>query len=174
MSYGKATAFLPIIDLLRTYFQIETRDEAQIREKVTGSCCRWIGRSDPRSRHFSGFWMFRLRILMQRLDPPQRRQRALEGVKRLLLRGAKFNRSSSCSRTSMDRRRDAGAPGQCRGEPANRPAAAPGELPTGVPACVGRQTITGSSASILCRRSAEELLEALLGDAPCCTRSSDC
>jgi class 3 adenylate cyclase len=38
VSYGKATAFLPIIDMLRTYFQIDTPDEARkIREKVTGS-----------------------------------------------------------------------------------------------------------------------------------------
>ena len=37
VSYGKATAFLPIIDMLRAYFQIETADEARkIREKVTG------------------------------------------------------------------------------------------------------------------------------------------
>src|SRR5207244_13444527 len=37
VSYGKATAFLPIIDLLRGYFQIESSDGARkIREKVTG------------------------------------------------------------------------------------------------------------------------------------------
>ena len=37
VSYGKATAYLPVIDLLRAYFQIEARDEARkIREKVTG------------------------------------------------------------------------------------------------------------------------------------------
>src|SRR5260370_30605464 len=37
VSYGKATAFLPVIDLLRTYFQVEPRDEARkIQEKITG------------------------------------------------------------------------------------------------------------------------------------------
>jgi len=37
VSYGKATAYLPVIDLLRAYFKIEERDEARtIREKVTG------------------------------------------------------------------------------------------------------------------------------------------
>jgi len=36
-SYGKATGFGPVIELLRTYFQIEPRDDARrIREKVTG------------------------------------------------------------------------------------------------------------------------------------------
>ena len=35
VSYGQATAWLPVRDLLRTYFQIETRDDhAVIREKV--------------------------------------------------------------------------------------------------------------------------------------------
>jgi class 3 adenylate cyclase len=37
VSYGKATPYLPVIDLLQAYFQIETRDDQRkIREKVTG------------------------------------------------------------------------------------------------------------------------------------------
>src|SRR5436190_1050339 len=37
VSYGKATAFLPVIDLLKAYFAIEDRDDVRkIREKVTG------------------------------------------------------------------------------------------------------------------------------------------
>ncbi|MBI3330147.1 MAG: adenylate/guanylate cyclase domain-containing protein, partial [Nitrospinae bacterium] len=37
VSYGKATPYLPIIDLLKTYCQIEARDDGRrIREKVTG------------------------------------------------------------------------------------------------------------------------------------------
>ena len=37
VSYGKATPYLPVIDLLRAYFKIEERDEARVvREKVTG------------------------------------------------------------------------------------------------------------------------------------------
>ncbi|PYM55930.1 MAG: hypothetical protein DMD77_18090, partial [Candidatus Rokuibacteriota bacterium] len=37
VSYGKATAYLPVIELLRSYFRIESRDDARIiREKVTG------------------------------------------------------------------------------------------------------------------------------------------
>ena len=37
VSYGKATAFLPLIELLRGYFQIAAHDEERkIREKVTG------------------------------------------------------------------------------------------------------------------------------------------
>src|SRR5262249_56558685 len=37
VSYGKATAYLPVIELLRGYFAIESRDAPRrIREKVTG------------------------------------------------------------------------------------------------------------------------------------------
>src|SRR3989442_1696876 len=37
VSYGKATAYLPVIELLRGYFGIESRDDPRkIREKVTG------------------------------------------------------------------------------------------------------------------------------------------
>jgi class 3 adenylate cyclase len=36
-SYGKATPYLPVIDLLKSYFQIEDRDDARrMREKLTG------------------------------------------------------------------------------------------------------------------------------------------
>src|SRR5262249_810019 len=37
VSYGKATSYLPVIDLLKRYFKIQDRDEPrEIREKVTG------------------------------------------------------------------------------------------------------------------------------------------
>jgi predicted ATPase len=37
VSYGKATSYLPVIDLLKGYFKIQDRDELrEIREKVTG------------------------------------------------------------------------------------------------------------------------------------------
>jgi predicted ATPase len=37
VSYGKATAYLPVLDLLKGYFQIAPQDDARrMREKVTG------------------------------------------------------------------------------------------------------------------------------------------
>src|SRR5918994_183599 len=88
VSYGKATAFLPIVDLLRSYFQIEARDEARkIREKVTGKVLlldRALELSLP-----ALLWLLDVPIedpQWPRLDPPDRRLRALEGVKRLLFR----------------------------------------------------------------------------------------
>jgi len=87
VSYGKATAYLPVIDLLRAYFQIEPRDEARkIREKVTGKVLSLDRQLEPSLPAL-------LSLLdvpaedpqWERLDPPERRQRTLDGVKRLLL-----------------------------------------------------------------------------------------
>ncbi len=88
VSYGKATAFLPLVDLLRGYFKIGDRDDVRtVRSKVTGTMLTldealqesvpavlWLLDALPPDQGFLG------------LDPAQRRQRALQAVKRLLLR----------------------------------------------------------------------------------------
>ena len=88
VSYGKATRYLPMIDLLQAYFQIEDRETPRgIREKVTGKLLTLDRALKPSLPAF-------LALLdvpaddsaWQRLDPPQRRQRTLDAVKRLLLR----------------------------------------------------------------------------------------
>ena len=88
VSYGRATAFLPLIDLLRGYFQIETRDEARrIREKVTGKLLSLDRALEPYLPAL--LWLLDVPVddpQWQRLDPPQRRQQTLDGIKRLLLR----------------------------------------------------------------------------------------
>ncbi|MEK6529596.1 MAG: adenylate/guanylate cyclase domain-containing protein, partial [candidate division NC10 bacterium] len=88
VSYGKATACLPIIDLLRAYFQIAARDDTRkIHEKVTGkvlSLDRALEASLP-----AFFWLLDVPAddpEWARLDPVHRRQRTLDAVKRLLLR----------------------------------------------------------------------------------------
>jgi predicted ATPase/class 3 adenylate cyclase len=88
VSYGKATAFLPLIELLRTYFQIEGRDDTRkIREKVTGKLLFLDRTLEPSLPAL--LWLLDVPVddpQWQRLDPPQRRQQTLEGIKRLLLR----------------------------------------------------------------------------------------
>jgi len=88
VSYGKASAYLPVIDLLWIYFQIETRDDARkIREKVTGKLFSLDRALEPALPAL-------LRLLdvpvedstWQQLEPSQRRLRTLDGVKHLLLR----------------------------------------------------------------------------------------
>jgi class 3 adenylate cyclase/tetratricopeptide (TPR) repeat protein len=88
VSYGKAMAHLPVIELLRHYFQIEPRDDLRkIREKVTGKLLSLDRGLEPALPALLAL----LDVLVEdpqwtRLDPPQRRQRTLDAVKRLLLR----------------------------------------------------------------------------------------
>jgi class 3 adenylate cyclase/tetratricopeptide (TPR) repeat protein len=88
VSYGKATAYLPVIDLLKAYFQIEDRDDTRkIREKVTGKILSLDHALEPSLSALLSL----LEVPVEdeawgRLDPPQRRQRTLDAVKRLLLR----------------------------------------------------------------------------------------
>jgi class 3 adenylate cyclase/tetratricopeptide (TPR) repeat protein len=88
VSYGKATSYLPVITLLQGYFRIGDRDtHRDIREKVTGKLLTLDRALEPTLPAL-------LALLdvpvddpqWQGLDPPRRRQRTLEAVKRLLLR----------------------------------------------------------------------------------------
>jgi class 3 adenylate cyclase/predicted ATPase len=86
VSYGKTTPYLPIIELLKTYFQIQERDNPEeTRQKVTGKVLTLDESLKP---HLTAL----LALLdvpiedsgWKDLDPPQRRQRTLDAVKRLL------------------------------------------------------------------------------------------
>jgi DNA-binding NtrC family response regulator/tetratricopeptide (TPR) repeat protein len=87
-SYGQATPYLPVIDLLKSYFQIASRDGVSaLRDKVTDKL-RTLGQS------FESSLPAFLTLLdvpvedstWQALDPLQRRQRILGAIKRLLVR----------------------------------------------------------------------------------------
>jgi class 3 adenylate cyclase/tetratricopeptide (TPR) repeat protein len=88
VSYSKATPYLPIHDLLKAYFRIESRDDGRkILEKVTGKLLTLDRALEP----IVPACLALLDIPVedpqwQALDPPQRRQRMLEAVKRLMLR----------------------------------------------------------------------------------------
>src|SRR5713101_465216 len=50
VSYGKATSYLPVIDLIKSYFKIQDRDDLrEIREKVTGKLLTLDRTLEPRS-----------------------------------------------------------------------------------------------------------------------------
>ena len=88
VSYGKATPYFPVIDLLKRYCHIEERDDPRtIRAKVTGQ----ILTLDEALHETIPAVLALLDALpadspFLTLDPPQRRQRTLDGLKRLLLR----------------------------------------------------------------------------------------
>jgi class 3 adenylate cyclase/tetratricopeptide (TPR) repeat protein len=87
-AYGRATAYLTVIDLLKGYLGIDERDDIRsIRAKVTGHLLTldealqdvvppvlWLLDALPEEDRLWG------------LEPPQRRQITLDAVKRLLLR----------------------------------------------------------------------------------------
>jgi class 3 adenylate cyclase/tetratricopeptide (TPR) repeat protein len=88
VSYGKATPYLPILDLLKGYFQIEDRDEEhKIREKIIGKLVTLETALGPMLPVFLTLLDVPIEDPQwQTLDPLQRRQRTLDAVKRLLLR----------------------------------------------------------------------------------------
>jgi class 3 adenylate cyclase/tetratricopeptide (TPR) repeat protein len=90
VSYGKATSYLPVIDLLKGYFGIEDRHELrEIRDKVTGAVLRLDQSLEPA--------LLPLLALLdvpvddaqwKTLDPRQRRRRTLDALRQVLLREA--------------------------------------------------------------------------------------
>ena len=88
VSYGKATPYLPLADLLKAYFQIEPRDDIRrIREKVTGKLFALDRALEPALLAFFSLLDVPVEDLQwNALDPLQRRSRTLEACKRLLLR----------------------------------------------------------------------------------------
>jgi class 3 adenylate cyclase len=91
LSYGKATSYLAVIDLLKGFFGVRDHDELrEIREKVTSRLLTLDRALEPELPAL-------LALLdapvddraWQTLSPGQRRQRTLDAVRRLLLRGAR-------------------------------------------------------------------------------------
>jgi class 3 adenylate cyclase/tetratricopeptide (TPR) repeat protein len=87
-SYGKATAYLPIIELLKGYFRVADRDEhREIREKVIGKLLALDRTLEPTLPAFLALLEVPFDDLAwAALDAPQRRQLTLDAIKRLLLR----------------------------------------------------------------------------------------
>src|SRR5215475_13152101 len=88
VSYGKATAYLPVLDLLKSYFQIDPQDDTRrIREKVTGKLLTLDRALEPMLPALLALLEVPVEDPQwQAFDPPQRRRRTLEAVKHLLLR----------------------------------------------------------------------------------------
>jgi class 3 adenylate cyclase/tetratricopeptide (TPR) repeat protein len=91
VSYGKATSYLPVIDLLKGYFKIQDRDDyREIREKVSGK----LFTLDESLKSTLSALLALLDVPVddpswQTLDSTQRRLRTLDAIKRLILREAR-------------------------------------------------------------------------------------
>ena len=88
LSYGRATSYLPVIDLLKAHLGLDDRDDIRsIRAKVTGHLLTL----DEALKDVVAPILWLLDALPEEdrlwdLEPPQRRHLALNAVKRVLLR----------------------------------------------------------------------------------------
>lgn len=85
VSYGKATSYLPLVDLLTRYFELQGRDdEARVREKVSG---KLAALSDARLAAQMPLFLGALGIrdeAWQKLAPEQRQRDLFEALRSLL------------------------------------------------------------------------------------------
>jgi tetratricopeptide (TPR) repeat protein len=92
-SYGQATPYLPVIDLLKAYFQLDARDDLQtIGDKVTNKLLAL----EPALQPILPALLVLLEVPVQdpqwqALDPPHRRQRIVDSVKHLLVRESQIH-----------------------------------------------------------------------------------
>ncbi len=88
VSHGKASAFLPVVDLLHGYFKITSDDDARTRcEKVTGRVLALDRALEDTLPYLSGL----LGIVegadpLAQMDAQVRKRRTLEAIKRILIR----------------------------------------------------------------------------------------
>ena len=141
VSYGKATAYLPVCDLLKAYCHIEDRDDLRtVRAKVTGQILTLDeALQDTVPAVLALFEALPADSPFLHLDPLQRRRRTLEALKRILLRESQvqplllvfedLHWIDSETQAVLD------MPG---GEPADRAGAPPGQLPPRVSARLGQ------------------------------------
>jgi predicted ATPase len=88
VSHGKAYAYLPLVELLKSYFGITLEDdERQRREKITGKVLT-LDRTleDTLPYLFTLLGIGDETVSLAQMDPEIRRRRTLEAVKRVLVR----------------------------------------------------------------------------------------
>src|SRR5712692_6066498 len=88
VSHGKASPYLPVIELLKSYFQIQPQDDERTRREKVGGKVLMLDRRLEETLPY----LFALLNLddptasLQQMDPQIRRRRTFEALKKLLLR----------------------------------------------------------------------------------------
>jgi len=88
VSYGKASPYLPLLDLLKSYFQLQPQDDARQRK------AKVMGQVLTLDRSLEDTWPYLFALLgiddpnfsLQQMDPQIRRRRTFEALKKLFLR----------------------------------------------------------------------------------------
>ena len=88
VSHGKASSYLPLIDLLKNYFAITPDDDARRRREKVGGKILILDRAleDTLPYLFTLLEVAESDVQIARMDPEIRRRRTLDAIKRLLLR----------------------------------------------------------------------------------------
>ncbi len=87
VSYGKASAYLPIVDLLKSYFGIVNEDdERKRREKVAGKIVMLDRTLEDTLPYLFGLLNMEDEGSQAQLDPQLKRRRIVEAIKRILVR----------------------------------------------------------------------------------------
>ena len=88
ISHAKASPYVPVIELLRAYFAIDSKDdERRRREKVTGKVLALDRKLEETLPYlFALLAIGAVRSEIQQMDPQPRRARTIAAVKQLLLR----------------------------------------------------------------------------------------
>jgi tetratricopeptide (TPR) repeat protein len=88
VSHGKATAYLPVIELLKSYFDIQAQDDERKRREKVGGKVLMLDRSleDTLPYLFALLGVEEQPSPLQQMDPQIRRRRTFEALKKLFLR----------------------------------------------------------------------------------------
>jgi predicted ATPase len=88
VSHGKASAYLPVVDMLHSYFEITPDDDARRRREKIGGKVLMLDRNleDTLPCLFALLGVSECEGSLEAMDPQMRERRTLEAIKRLLLR----------------------------------------------------------------------------------------
>ena len=88
VSHGKVSPYLPVIELLKTYFQIDPTDDERTRKEKVGGKVLMLDRSleDILPYLFSLLGLADQTSSLQQMDAQIRRRRTFEALKQLFLR----------------------------------------------------------------------------------------
>ncbi len=88
VSHGKATAYLPVIELLKSYFDIQTTDDERKRREKVGGKVLMLDRSleDTLPYLFALLGIEEQPSPLAHMDPQIRRRRTFDALKKLFLR----------------------------------------------------------------------------------------
>src|SRR4029077_9892983 len=88
VSHGKTTAYLPVIELLKSYFDIQAQDDERKRREKVGGKVWMLNRTleDTLPYLFALLGIEEQPSTLQQMDPQIRRRRTFEALKKLFLR----------------------------------------------------------------------------------------